>query len=163
MTPEMPGRRGHLAARPRPAVARDVTPGLHQLNSDTGADALLYVALGIRPTTPASLVLLLHGGATAQHGRNLLVEQADDAGLVLLAPSSQAETWDILLGGYGPDVQPGADPHAPPGRLSGALAGVRRRARHAGRHRRRGGRLAPDTGERCVTGTSLSMQRLPAA
>ena len=90
MTPEMPGRRGHLAARPRPAVARDVTPGLHQLNLDTGADALLYVAFGIRPTTPASLVLLLHGGATAQHGRNLLVEKADDAGLVLLAPSSQA-------------------------------------------------------------------------
>ena len=105
MTPEMPARQGHLAARLRPAGSREVTPGLHQLNLDTGADALLYVPPGIRSTTPASLVLLLHGaGATAQHGLNLLIGQADDAGLVLLAPSSQAETWDILLGGYGPDV-----------------------------------------------------------
>jgi len=51
------------------------------------------------------LVLLLHGaGATAQHGLSLLVSQADDVGLVLVALSSQGETWDVLLGGYGPDV-----------------------------------------------------------
>jgi phospholipase/carboxylesterase len=59
----------------------------------------------VRPELPAPLVLLLHGaGGTAQHGLELLVGQADDAGLVLLAPSSQGRTWDLLLGGYGPDV-----------------------------------------------------------
>jgi phospholipase/carboxylesterase len=51
------------------------------------------------------LVLLLHGaGATAQHGLDLLIGQADDPGLVLLAPSSQGKTWDLVQGGYGPDV-----------------------------------------------------------
>jgi phospholipase/carboxylesterase len=59
----------------------------------------------VPPERPAPLVLLLHGaGATAQHGLNLLINQADDAGPVLLAPNSQGRTWDLLLGGYGPDV-----------------------------------------------------------
>jgi phospholipase/carboxylesterase len=105
MTPETPARRGRLAARPRRGGWWDVPPGLHRLQLDAGAAALLYVPPGIRPATPSPVVLLLHGaGATAQHGLNLLVSQADDAGLVLVAPSSQGETWDVLLGGYGPDV-----------------------------------------------------------
>ena len=105
MTPEIPARRGRLAARPPPGGRRDITPGLHRLYLDAGADALLYVPPGIRPATPSPLVLLLHGaGATAQHGLSLLVSQADDVGLVLVALSSQGETWDVLLGGYGPDV-----------------------------------------------------------
>ena len=105
MTPETPARRGRLRTRPRPGGWRDATPGLHRLDLGAGADALLYVPPEVRPATPSPLVLLLHGaGATAQHGLNLLVEQADDADLVLLAPSSQAQTWDVLLGGYGPDV-----------------------------------------------------------
>jgi predicted esterase len=29
---------------------------------------------------------------------------ADEAGLVLLAPESRGTTWDVLRGGYGPDV-----------------------------------------------------------
>jgi phospholipase/carboxylesterase len=105
MTPETPARRGRLAARPRRGGWRDVSPGLHRLHLDAGADALLYVPPGIRPATPSPLVLLLHGaGATAQHGLSLLVSQADDVGLVLVALSSQGETWDVLLSGYGPDV-----------------------------------------------------------
>jgi phospholipase/carboxylesterase len=60
---------------------------------------------GVGPELPTPLVQLLHGaGATAQHGLDLLIGQADDARLVLLAPSSQGETWDLLLGGYGPDA-----------------------------------------------------------
>ena len=81
------------------------TAGLERLQVDGGAAGLLYVPAGVRPELPAPLVLVLHGaGATARHGLELLLGQADDAGLVLLAPSSQARTWDLLLGGYGPDV-----------------------------------------------------------
>ena len=81
------------------------TAGLERLRVDGGAGGLLYVPAGVRPQRPAPLVLVLHGaGATAQHGLELLVGQADDAGLVLVAPSSQGETWDLVLGGYGSDV-----------------------------------------------------------
>jgi len=81
------------------------TAGLGRLEVDGGAGGLVYVPAGVGPELPTPLVLLLHGaGATAQHGLDLLIGQADDAGLVLVAPSSQGETWDLLLGGYGPDV-----------------------------------------------------------
>jgi phospholipase/carboxylesterase len=81
------------------------TAGLARLQVDGGAGGLRYVPAGVRPELPTPLVLLLHGaGATAQHGLDLLIGQADDAGLILVAPSSQRETWDLLLGGYGPDV-----------------------------------------------------------
>jgi phospholipase/carboxylesterase len=78
---------------------------LERLQADGGAGGLLYVPAGVRPERPAPLVLVLHGaGATAQQGLELLLGQADDVGLVLVAPSSQGQTWDLLLGGYGPDV-----------------------------------------------------------
>jgi phospholipase/carboxylesterase len=48
---------------------------------------------------------MLHGaGGNAQHGLALLQPLADAAGLLLLAPASRAATWDVIRGGYGPDV-----------------------------------------------------------
>jgi phospholipase/carboxylesterase len=34
-----------------------------------------------------------------------LVAAADDAGLALLVPESRGDTWDVILGGFGPDVR----------------------------------------------------------
>lgn len=48
---------------------------------------------------------MLHGaGGNAQHGVGLLQALADAAGLILLAPESRRQTWDVIMGGYGPDV-----------------------------------------------------------
>ena len=78
---------------------------MERLRVDGGARGLLYVPAGVGPELPTPLVLLLHGaGAAAQHGLDLLIGQADDAGLILLAPSSQGGTWDLVLDGDGPDV-----------------------------------------------------------
>ncbi len=112
-TPAGPGRwvtaearDGRIAARPPLRRPRTGLPaGLERLEGDGGVPGLLYVPAGVRPERPAPLVLVLHGaGATARHGLELLAGQADDAGLVLLAPSSRGRTWDLVLGGYGPDV-----------------------------------------------------------
>lgn len=98
-------RQGRLTARPPHRPRSDFTAGLERLKVDGGTGGLLYVPACVPPERPAPLVLLFHGaGATAQHGLNLLIDQADDAGPVLLAPNSQGRTWDLLLGGYGPDV-----------------------------------------------------------
>jgi phospholipase/carboxylesterase len=99
-------QQGRITTRPPHRPRLSFTAGLERLQVDGGgAGGLLYVPAGVRPELPTPLVLLLHGaGATAQHGLDLLIGQADDAGLILVAPSSQRETWDLLLGGYGPDV-----------------------------------------------------------
>jgi phospholipase/carboxylesterase len=99
-------QQGRITTRPPHRPRLSFTAGLERLQVDGGgAGGLLYVPAGVRPELPTPLVLLLHGaGATAQHGLDLLIGQADDAGLILVAPSSQGETWDLLLGGYGPDV-----------------------------------------------------------
>lgn len=103
MGPE--AEQGRIATRPPRRPRLGFTAGLERLRVDGGAGGLLYVPAGVGPELPTPLVLLLHGaGATAQHGLDLLIGQADDAGLVLLAPSSQGKTWDLVLGGYGPDV-----------------------------------------------------------
>jgi predicted esterase len=66
---------------------------------------LVHVPPGVAEGPPAPLVVLLHGaGGTAEAGLALLLALADDAGLVLLAPQARASTWDVIRGGFGPDV-----------------------------------------------------------
>jgi len=49
--------------------------------------------------------VLLHGaGAGAAAALAPLRDLADDAGLILLAPKSRRPTWDVIRGGFGPDV-----------------------------------------------------------
>lgn len=52
------------------------------------------------------MVLSLHGaGGNADGGLYPLRDLADEAGMILLSPASRGATWDVLLGGYGPDVE----------------------------------------------------------
>jgi phospholipase/carboxylesterase len=69
---------------------------------DAEKDGLLYVpdADGPRP-----LMLVLHGATmVAKWMARPLVAAADDAGLILVIPDSRGVSWDVLQGGYGPDV-----------------------------------------------------------
>ncbi len=70
-------------------------------------DGLVYVPSGYRAEEGAPLALMLHGaGGDARGGLSLFLSLADEAGLVLLAPELREErTWDVLTGGYGPDVE----------------------------------------------------------
>jgi hypothetical protein len=44
-------------------------------------------------------------GATPVAGISHFLDLADEVGVVLLAPESRGRTWDVLVGGYGPDVE----------------------------------------------------------
>jgi phospholipase/carboxylesterase len=106
-----------LSARPRKVCSVSSGgpgAGLRALDLGGGPEVLLYVP----PSAEAgrvTLVLALHGaGGNAQGGLAPLLPLADSKRLLLLAPTAQDRTWDVIRGGWGPDVR----------RIDGALEEV---------------------------------------
>lgn len=99
------GAEGRLSARPQAAVSESAPMGLYALELGGRRDGLLYVPTTYRHDRPAPLALMLHGaGGQARHALDLLRPHAEAAGVILLAPDSRDRTWDVILGGYGPDI-----------------------------------------------------------
>ena len=104
---ESASSRGRLLARLDPPPS-DVaaSPGLQPLGLGSTRDGLLYVPGSYGEKAPAPLALTLHGaGGSARSGISHFLHLADAAGVVLLAPDSRGRSWDVLVGGYGPDVE----------------------------------------------------------
>ena len=101
--------KGRLLARPgAPPSDATVPTGLQPLGlgGSTERDGIVYVPPSYDASRPAPLALMLHGaGGDARGAVSPFLGLADEAGLVLLAPESRASTWDVLVGGYGPDVE----------------------------------------------------------
>src|SRR5690349_14457428 len=97
---------GRFNARPEGGSRAGGQPrGLLELGLGGERDGALYVPPTYDPATPAPLVLMLHGATgNGRRSMNALLPLADDAGLILLAPDSRQRTWDVLMGGFGPDV-----------------------------------------------------------
>ena len=96
---------GRLTTRPS-SPRRASAPGLYSLGLARERDTLLYVPKGYDESRPAPLAVMLHGaGGVAQHGMSLLSGLADAAGLVVLAPASRDQTWDVIRGAFGADVK----------------------------------------------------------
>jgi phospholipase/carboxylesterase len=92
-----------LKARPG-ASAKTTAPGLHNLGLRADRDALLYIPESSKKFDKAPLVVSLHGATrNADRGIELLRSLADEHGFLLLAPASEAQTWDAIGGSYGPD------------------------------------------------------------
>src|SRR5215217_758491 len=104
---ERASSRGRLRARPGPPPSHAaVSTGLRPLGLGSTRDGLLYVPAGYGKIAPAPLALTLHGaGGSARSAISHFLQLADTAGVVLLAPESRGRTWDVLAGGYGPDVE----------------------------------------------------------
>jgi phospholipase/carboxylesterase len=78
-------------------------PGVHPIGLGDARDGLIYIP-DVDGHPP--LLVFLHGATmNARQTLRPRVAAADDAGVALLVPESRAETWDVILGAYGPDVK----------------------------------------------------------
>jgi phospholipase/carboxylesterase len=93
-----------LTARPTRTAQGEVRTGLHSF--ELGArQSYLFVPPDYDPAAPAPFVLALHGaGADARKAIGLLLSHARSTSSIVFAPQSQDRTWDVIAGGYGPDV-----------------------------------------------------------
>ncbi len=92
-----------LAARPgSPTIAPPI--GLSQLGLGEPRDGVLYVPESYSAEAPAPLFVALHGAGSEGSDWSSYYLQAEDRGMILLAPDSRSSTWDLLRSGFGPDV-----------------------------------------------------------
>lgn len=107
---------GRMSFRPGAApVAAPLPPGRHGLSFAEGREAVLVVPEGLSADAPLPLLVMLHGaGGEANRVLPHLVAHARARRFLLLAPQSMYPTWDIVVGGHGPDLE----------RLDGALSMV---------------------------------------
>jgi len=99
---EESGGVARLRARPgKPARPAEI--GQHDLGLAKGRDGILSVPPGYKPETPVPLILMLHG-ALGRGGLEVYCEEAAKSGIAVAVPDSRGRTWDLMLGGYGPDI-----------------------------------------------------------
>lgn len=99
---------GRLAFRRSRAAVDKVGPtGQISLQGVASAPAAqAYVPRTVEEGRALRLVVFMHGaGGTAKEALTALRAYADDERLLLLAPKSTQSTWDVITGGYGPDVE----------------------------------------------------------
>ena len=99
---------GRLKARPGVATQTwEAGPGTYDIRLGANRDGLFYVPPDLPTARPHPLIVMLHGGGDgAGDVVPMLQGVADQFGIIVLAPESQAsDSWDILEGAYGPDIE----------------------------------------------------------
>jgi predicted esterase len=98
---------GRLRFRPTSPAAPSGRTGLLTLpGTHEASPAHAYVPATAHDGSPLRLVLFLHGaGGAAGQAVDALRSFADQERLVLVGPKSARATWDVISGGYGPDVE----------------------------------------------------------
>jgi phospholipase/carboxylesterase len=80
------------------------TGGINWPFGPPGQSAALFVPSSM-PDTAVPLVVLLHGaGSNATRILPIVAEAAEEQAFLVLAPQSLDTTWDVIRGGFGPDV-----------------------------------------------------------
>src|SRR5947199_3244138 len=106
-------RRAFIAAAGATAFAQSVWAadpvriGQQKLKlADGDRDGLLYVPQNYKPDVATPLVLMFHGAGSTALNVSYTFPIADELNFIVLAPDSRDEaTWDMLVHGYGEDVE----------------------------------------------------------
>jgi phospholipase/carboxylesterase len=99
-----PEGRARLTARPGSPTLTPTT-GLSELGLGGNRDGILYVPQSYSEDTATPLFVALHGAGGAGSNWASYYARAEDRGMIFLAPDSRSGTWDVIQGGYGPDVE----------------------------------------------------------
>lgn len=91
---------------PAQAAEPPLPAGRHALPFPEGREAVLVVPEGLAPGVPVPLLVLFHGaGGEANKVLPFFVRWARARRFLLLAPQSMFPTWDVVIGGHGPDLE----------------------------------------------------------
>ena len=98
---------GRLSFRSGTIPDKQALPaGRHDLGIASERDAVLIVPDGLQSGVPAPLLVMFHGaGGSADKVLPFLIDHACQHGFLLLLPQSQFPTWDLVVGGNGPDLE----------------------------------------------------------
>ena len=102
--PDTPKSAARLAARP--GVTKNLlAAGIQTIEVPHSREAFLYVPEGLSATAAVPLVISLHGaGGSGRRALDMLLGQAGRYGFCVLAPTSRDQSWDRIMGAFGPDV-----------------------------------------------------------
>jgi phospholipase/carboxylesterase len=86
-------------------AAGALAPGRHRLGLSAERDAVLFVPAGLRTDAPVPLLVFFHGaGGFPEKVLPFIEEHAERGQFLVLAPHAMFATWDIVIGGHGPDL-----------------------------------------------------------
>jgi phospholipase/carboxylesterase len=101
--PSLLGRLSFTHAEP---TQGPLPPGRHHLGIAEERDAVLFVPEGLSADKPVALFVMFHGaGGFPEKVLPFIEEHAQTHQFLVLAPHSMYPTWDIVIGGNGPDLQ----------------------------------------------------------
>lgn len=93
-----------MRARPLRTAQGEADTGLRPFRLG-GRESYLFVPNGYDAARPAPFIVALHGaGANSRKAIGLFLAHARATGSFVFAPQSQDRTWDVIAGGFGPDV-----------------------------------------------------------
>jgi phospholipase/carboxylesterase len=82
-----------------------ITKGLTQLGLGGNRDGILYVPESYSPDRAMPLLVAMHGaGSNSSYWYSYHV-RAEFRNMIFMALDSRSSTWDLILGGYGDDLQ----------------------------------------------------------
>ncbi|HEV7856697.1 MAG TPA: esterase [Herminiimonas sp.] len=87
-------------------TAAPLPPGRNALGIAAERDAVLYVPTDLQPDVAVPLLVMFHGaGGFPEKVLPFLEEHAERNKFLILAPHSMFPTWDLVIGGNGPDLE----------------------------------------------------------
>src|ERR1700682_4548618 len=101
-----PSLLGRLSFTPAELTKGPLPPGRNRLGIADERDSVLFVPTGLDEHAPVPLFVMVHGaGGFPEKVLPFIEEHAERDKFLVLAPHSMYPTWDIVIGGSGPDLE----------------------------------------------------------
>ncbi|MGT2476479.1 alpha/beta hydrolase [Paraburkholderia terrae] len=101
-----PSLLGRLSFIPADAAEAPLPPGRNRLGIADDRDAILFVPSDLDTRESVPLFVMFHGaGGFPEKVLPFIEEHAERDKFLVLAPHSTYATWDIVIGGSGPDLE----------------------------------------------------------